>query len=583
MDFTEGWDDTCSTVGLAARSGNLTELRRLISEGRPVDVQDNRGWRPLHEAAAKGNDVGVVKELLKHESTDVDWVTYEGETALLLACKRLKGNLLTEVISVLLESGADASIADNERDSPLLAACRAKSADAVRLLLTKGGADPNEGDCGGWHPLHEAASQGDLSTLRCLIGQGSAVLDVQDECRMTPVFVASQHGHLECLKCLLGAAEEAGNKSLVDVGAEDGATPLMIAVQNGHLNCMNFLLSRGADPDKRTTDNVTALHLAVQSNALDCLNVLLTRMDVQKFISGCLLTFQKRKRPYPGSPMLSPLHLAVDWGSHGCLQALLDAGFPVDGLLLSADLPAQRLPLGGPPRYETALCYAALKQEIVSMEILLAAGACPNAISSETISPLSAALTSPTGRELKLLLEHGAELNYRREGCVPTNECLLVTIGDYNCLVRALRLGLDLRLCFGSDVDDDTEAASIAPFLNSLFHQGQSQEHCLRVFWVLRVFMQSQPVLQDIASVAFRRAKTAFRSTVDTAAWVSLLNSLEQPLSLACQCRITTRRHLLSIHGNFFESAFLRMKLPSRVHDFLMYSELGLPDVWASG
>lgn len=583
MNFTEAWNDTCSAIGLAARSGNLTELRQLINEGKPVDVQDNRGWRPLHEAIANGGDVTVIKELLKHESTNVNWVTYEGETALLLACKRLKGNKLTEVVSVLLANGANARTADNELDSPLLAACRANSADAVELLVTKGGADPNEGDCGGWRPLHEAASQGHLTTVRYLIEQGSAALDVQDECRMTPIFVASQHGHLECLRYLLSAAEDSENEALVDVGAEDGATPLMIAVQNRHVDCVNLLLSHGADPDKRTTDNVTALHLAVQSNALDCLKILLAQMDVRKFISDCLLPFHKRRRPFLGLPMLSPLHLAVDWGSHKCLRALLDAGFPVDDLLLPADLSAQRLPLGGPPRYETALCYAALRQETPSMEILLAAGACPNAVSSQTISPVSAALTSPTGKELRLLLEHGAELNYCREGCVPANECLLVTIGDYNCLVRALRLGLDLRLCFGSDVDDDTEAASIAPFLDSLFSHGRSQEHCLRVFWVLRLFMQSQPVLQDIASVAFRRAKTAFRSAVDTAAWLSLLNSLEQPLSLTGQCRIAIRRHLLSIHGNFFESAFLQMKLPQRVHDFLMYSELGMPNLWTSG
>lgn len=65
MNFTEAWSDTCSTVGVAARTGNLTELLHLIENGRPVDVHDNRGWRPLHEAAAAGGSLEVLDVLLK--------------------------------------------------------------------------------------------------------------------------------------------------------------------------------------------------------------------------------------------------------------------------------------------------------------------------------------------------------------------------------------------------------------------------------------------------------------------------------------------------------------------------------------
>ena len=51
MDFTEAYADTCSTVGLAAREGNVKILRKLLKKGRSVDVADNRGWMPIHEAA----------------------------------------------------------------------------------------------------------------------------------------------------------------------------------------------------------------------------------------------------------------------------------------------------------------------------------------------------------------------------------------------------------------------------------------------------------------------------------------------------------------------------------------------------
>lgn len=51
MDFTEAYDDTCSTVGLAARKGDVKILRKLLKKGCSIDVADNRGWMPIHEAA----------------------------------------------------------------------------------------------------------------------------------------------------------------------------------------------------------------------------------------------------------------------------------------------------------------------------------------------------------------------------------------------------------------------------------------------------------------------------------------------------------------------------------------------------
>ena len=50
MDFSESYPDSLSSVALAARSGNLEALRRLVGLGKSVETQDNRGWRPLHEA-----------------------------------------------------------------------------------------------------------------------------------------------------------------------------------------------------------------------------------------------------------------------------------------------------------------------------------------------------------------------------------------------------------------------------------------------------------------------------------------------------------------------------------------------------
>lgn len=41
MDFTEAYTDSCSSVGLAARIGDLVSLQNLIWQGKLVSVLKN--------------------------------------------------------------------------------------------------------------------------------------------------------------------------------------------------------------------------------------------------------------------------------------------------------------------------------------------------------------------------------------------------------------------------------------------------------------------------------------------------------------------------------------------------------------
>lgn len=71
MEFSEAWDNTCSTLGLASRNGDIKTLRTLLRAGLTVDVQDNRGWRPIHDAAGS-NHASCLKLVLKRSELTVN-------------------------------------------------------------------------------------------------------------------------------------------------------------------------------------------------------------------------------------------------------------------------------------------------------------------------------------------------------------------------------------------------------------------------------------------------------------------------------------------------------------------------------
>uniref|UniRef100_A0AC11DYC9 Ankyrin repeat and SOCS box containing 3 n=1 Tax=Ovis aries TaxID=9940 RepID=A0AC11DYC9_SHEEP len=116
MDFTEAYADTCSTVGLAAREGNVKVLRKLLKKGRSIDVADNRGWMPIHEAAYH-NSVECLRMLIRADSSEnyIKTKTFEGFCALHLAASQ--GHW--KIIQILLEAGADPNATTLEETTPL--------------------------------------------------------------------------------------------------------------------------------------------------------------------------------------------------------------------------------------------------------------------------------------------------------------------------------------------------------------------------------------------------------------------------------------------------------------------------------
>ncbi|EEC11205.1 ankyrin repeat containing protein [Ixodes scapularis] len=277
---------------------------------------------------------------------------------------------------------------------------------------------------------------------------------------------------------------------------------------------------------------------------------------------------------------MTPLFAAAQQGQLACLQFLLDT---------AKDRGQETLVDRGAEDKATPFMIAVQKGHLDCATLLLKYGADPNRRTTDNITALHLAVQSKTADAHQPNREGAAaavcpraRLNYERSQGCPSNECLLVTLNDYGSFVRVLRLGLDPRLCLGGDAD--TEGTSSSIFLNCLFHPAESQEHILAVFKTLRMFLKSPTSMKDLTVSGYRRAAAFYGSALQADAWEPLLNSLEQPLPLTFQCRVSMRNHLMRVHGHFFEEVIPKMVVPQSILDFVLYSECGPVDMWtASG
>ncbi|XP_028275358.1 ankyrin repeat and protein kinase domain-containing protein 1 [Parambassis ranga] len=240
----------------------------------------------LHYTVASG-DPQSVKHVLKL-GAEVNCTTARGYTPLIIAVL----HRFHDIISLLMEHGADATQGDEDQWTPLHFAAQNGDDRTLRLLLDKGAvADAREK--GGWMPLHLACQNGHETVVRLLLSRLSqeAVTESKEAEGRTPLHLASAYGHLNIAKLLLSqgadpSATDASLSTALHLSAEQGhnrvvrqlmmsganpdsadskgCTPLHLAAFRGHTGICRQLLSKGANPDSRTLQGWTPMHLAVQ-------------------------------------------------------------------------------------------------------------------------------------------------------------------------------------------------------------------------------------------------------------------------------------------------------------------------------
>ncbi len=252
----------------AVYNGNVEMTRTLLAAGAPVNSPNHYGITPLLQAARTG-DATLIGLLIK-AGADVAATHPDGETPLMAAART--GHV--DSVKLLLEAGANANVADSyQQETPLMWAAAEGHLPVVTELL-KAGADPNRqghingiderkhGDhpTGGFTALMFATRNGYDDVAEALI-KGGADPKLTNGDGMTATMIAITNDRFDLAKKLVELGAPANDGSLyfavdmhdatTDMRAHDGSR-----LRADHPNALTsmdlikFLLDKKADPNK---------------------------------------------------------------------------------------------------------------------------------------------------------------------------------------------------------------------------------------------------------------------------------------------------------------------------------------------
>jgi ankyrin repeat protein len=443
-----------AAVADAAKADDLPAVRKLIKEHADVNTPANDGSTALLWAAYHSN-VGMTKELLAAGAA-VDAANHYGVTPLLQASR----NGDTQVMQALLDAGAEPTRWHAEGETPLMAASRTGRVDAVKLLLSKGSfvnaADPFQEETA----LMWASAEGHVEVVKTLLAAGadpnvkahvSAITTRKDADHpsggFTALMFAVRNGHEDVVRALIAGGAD---PKLTNA---DGATATVIAIVNDRFDLAKTLIDLGADPNDGALFFAVDMHDAtidmrahdgsrLQPNhpnnltALGLVKVLLdVGADVNKPFVGALHSTTLCCGAAINS---SPFYRAATAADVEVLKLLLAKGAQIEWTpsdakpkdakgparpnpnagrtpLMAAIKGGQGAPIAGGPGFTRigppTFREPGSRDPLEAIQLLLAAGADPNAKAGDGSTPLHQAVQEEHVGMIRALVAAGAKLD----------------------------------------------------------------------------------------------------------------------------------------------------------------------------
>nr|XP_055041069.1 dynein axonemal heavy chain 12 isoform X3 [Misgurnus anguillicaudatus] len=269
----------------AIKHGDEGSLMKLTVHQHAFSEEDNTGYIPLHEAASQSNQSILHITFTASHVELKDKRTRRGKTPLFLAVE--KGFL--DNACFLLDNACSPDSLDNEEDSPLVVGADVESQaqdsatilfeasasgnpDVISLLLEYG-ADANVPRHTGHLPIHRAAHRGHQEALALLIPVTTC--DAVDDSGMSPLHSAAAGGHTRCLEMLLKAGYDPNFMLYPWVRRnydDKRQSALYFAVSNDDVASTRVLLEAGAMPNQ---DPVKCLQVALRLGNYELISILL--------------------------------------------------------------------------------------------------------------------------------------------------------------------------------------------------------------------------------------------------------------------------------------------------------------------
>ncbi|KAL8832631.1 MAG: hypothetical protein Q9191_000147 [Dirinaria sp. TL-2023a] len=249
---------------LAADEGQFQAAKVLLESGADAKYSDPDQWSALFEAIIRKH-TDVVKLLLSKGVDPNASDKFNLATPLGAAVERF------DILSSLLEAGADANLQHSTGLSPLHMAARAGARDSAEKLLFYNadvdvaigpgdpitplyyaieqqheevvhlllfcGADANKRFQDAWTPLMFAAKAGNLSICRQLLDAGAELSAISQAEAWTPLHIGARYGRRVVVKLLC----ERGASNGKETEDRAGKTPLQLAQENGHQSVIQYL------------------------------------------------------------------------------------------------------------------------------------------------------------------------------------------------------------------------------------------------------------------------------------------------------------------------------------------------------
>lgn len=257
-------------IHIAVAGGHLDVVRYLLDQGVPVDVGDNEGTTPLGGAVIHGHT--EIAQLLidrgaRIDATDVNgetplhWAVYNGRTELArmfigfgadINARKTNGSTPLhgaafydhpECVRLLLDNGADADVRTSGLYTPLLSAAAGQGGLEVVTMLVEAGADVYDRNDQGENAVMLAARAGKADVVEYLMMNGVSIFAKSDQAGRSAMHYAASSGSVDVLRLLLSTAGD------IEEESDGGWTPLFWAVIRGQTEAALFLLEQGADPD----------------------------------------------------------------------------------------------------------------------------------------------------------------------------------------------------------------------------------------------------------------------------------------------------------------------------------------------